>query len=226
MTCRASCQGCCRILSIGEGIFCANFTATRGPWTVCQRSWHGNCYCANDNGEFPIAKPQDEEGEFMIHDTEEEVRFLVARDGDNLVTPFQCDTCNFVNLMGRKPLHNLASDVRLLKCIRRANQDAFWSRGPSNVKGVLEEAKKGLAIATALGFSHSLFRPRGPFPVIDNMGMGVAVLMLQCSLHKGKYNHTLQYETVCKFRAAASNIYHSLVDGQGATVMAKDTRKL
>jgi hypothetical protein len=162
----------------------------------------------------------------MIQDAEDEVHFLVARDSDNLVMLFQCDFCHFVNMMGRAPLDNLVTDVRLLKCIWRANLDAFWSREPSTVRSILEEEKRGLAIASALGFAHTLFHPRGPFPVIDNMGMGVAVVMLQRSLNKGGYNPTLQHETVQKFRAATSNIYHSLVDGQGAMVMAKDTRKL
>ncbi len=40
-----------------------------------------------DNREFLIAKPQDEEGEFMVQDAEEEKRFKEARDDDNLVTP-------------------------------------------------------------------------------------------------------------------------------------------
>jgi hypothetical protein len=73
----------------------------------------------------------------MVQDNYEEGRFLSARDGDNLVTPFQCDHCHFMNLMGRKPLENLASDVRLLKCIWRVNLDAFWSREPRTVRGVL-----------------------------------------------------------------------------------------
>jgi hypothetical protein len=162
----------------------------------------------------------------MMLDPEDAERFLSARDGDNLVTPFQCDVCHFVNIMGREPLVNLAQDVRLLKCIRRVNLDAFWSREPGTVRGVLDEGKRGLAIATPLGFAHSLFRPRGPFPPADNMGMGVAVVMVQRSLGRGKYARTLQFETVRKFRAAASNIYHSSIDGQGAMVMAKDTRKL
>ncbi len=37
---------------------------------------------------------------------------------------------------------------------------------------------------------------------------------------------TLQFEAVQKFRAATSNICHSLVEGQGAMVMAKDMRNL
>jgi hypothetical protein len=226
MTWRANCQICQGMLSIGEGIFCANFSTKRGPWTPCHRAWHGRCYCTTDNGEFPIAKPQDEAGEFMIQDSEDEERFLVARDGGNLVTPFQCDFCHFVNIMGQEPLEGLASDVRLLKCIHRINLDAFWAREPGTIRGVLDEAKRGIAIASALGFAQTLFWPRGPFPPTDTMGVGIAGIIVQRSLDKGRYSDNVQYETVQKFQVAASNIYHSSVDGQGAMVMAKDTRKL
>ncbi len=95
----------------------------------------------------------------MIQDAEDEKQFLEARNGDNLVTPFQCDRCHFINIMGREPLGDLSTDVRMLKCIHRANLDAFWSREHGTVNGVLGEAKRGLAIASTLGFAHSLFRP-------------------------------------------------------------------
>jgi hypothetical protein len=58
------------------------------------------------------------------------------------------------------------------------------------------------------------------------MGMGVATVIVQCSLDKGRYAKHVQYETVRKICAVASYIYHSSIDGQGAMVMAKDTRKL
>ncbi len=162
----------------------------------------------------------------MELDPEDQERFQIARNGDNLVTPFQCDTCHFINIMNREPVMGIASDIRLLKCIRRANLDAFWSREPKTVNKVVQEAKRGLSIASSLGFAHTLFRPMGPFPVVDSMGMGVAVVMLQRSLDKGKHDRNIQFETVRKFRSAASNIYHASVEGQGAMVMAKDTQKL
>ncbi len=59
-----------------------------------------------------MARPQDEEGELMILDEDEANRFMSARNGDNLVTPFQCDHCHFVNIMKREPLGDLAADVR------------------------------------------------------------------------------------------------------------------
>jgi hypothetical protein len=108
---RADCQLCQLQIGIGEGIFCANISAKRDPWTPFLRAWHGRCYIANDNGEFPIVKPQDEMGEFIIASPEDDQQFLVARDGDNLVTPFQCDHCHFINVMGREPVDGLASDV-------------------------------------------------------------------------------------------------------------------
>jgi len=162
----------------------------------------------------------------MILDSGEEKRFTEARDGDSLVTPFQCDHCHFVNVMGREPVEGLASDLRVLKCIRRVNLDAFWSREPGTVRSVLEEALRGLSIASQLGFAHSLFGPRGPFPVADSMGMGPAIVIVQRSLARGRYAETCQYETIRKFRAASSNIYNSSLAGQGNVVMAQDTRKL
>lgn len=107
-----------------------------------------------------------------------------ARGGDILVTPFQCDFCHLINIMGWEALDNLASDVRLLKCIGWVHLDAFWSREPGTVKGILDETKR---IASSLGFAHTLFRPRGPFPPIE----GVAVVMIQRLLHQGCYWKTV-----------------------------------
>ena len=54
----------------------------------------------------------------------------------------------------------------------------------------------------------------------------MVVIMVQCSLDKDYYVKNIQYETVQKFRAAASNIYNSSLEGQGAVTMAKDTKNL
>ena len=78
---QSACQECHLLISIGEGIFCANFSLRPGPWMPCHRAWHRRCYRANDNGEFPIARPQDEEGELMVIDSKDAERFLSAQDG-------------------------------------------------------------------------------------------------------------------------------------------------
>ncbi len=175
-----------------------------------------------------MAKPQDEGGE-EIEDEEDKSRFMQGRNGDNLVTPFQCDLCHFHNLMKRDPIPELAQDVRLMKLIRRANLDALWSQEPTTISATLLSARHGARIAKSLGFGDQLYRPMGPmgpFPLEDSFGMGAALVMLQMSLQPGKYDKHVQFSTVRKFRSAYSNVYHASVDGMGASVLAKDTRKL
>jgi hypothetical protein len=157
---------------------------------------------------------------------ESSTRYLQARNGDNLLTPFQCDTCHFRNLMGRNPENLLAKDLKLLKCIRRANLDSLWASEPRTVSRTLTECRRGLDIAASLGFQNKLFRPMGPFPLDDSFGMGAAIVILQVSLNPGKYDKTVQFGTIRKFRSAFSNVYHASVQGLEAAVMAKDTRKM
>lgn len=54
----------------------------------------------------------------MVIEEVDKKRFLTARDGDHFVTSFQCNQCHFVNLFGHLPIPGLASDDRVLKCIR------------------------------------------------------------------------------------------------------------
>jgi len=72
-------------------------------------------------------EPEDEDG-FVTLKSQDKLRFLVARKGDHLTCPFQCDLCHFRNIQKRNPIHNKVEDMRLLRCIRRANLDAMWSR--------------------------------------------------------------------------------------------------
>jgi hypothetical protein len=128
--------------------------------------------------------------------------------------------------MGRDPVTNLPQDVRLQKLIRRANLDALWSREPKTVASNLAVCRQGLQVAGSLGFKTQLFRPMGPFPAEDTFGIGAAVVMLQQSLRPGKYDKTVQFGTVRKFRSCFSNVFQASVAGHQAVVMAKDTRKL
>jgi hypothetical protein len=61
--------------------------------------------------------------------------FLRARPGDHLFCLFECDSCAFFRLKP-KPLDPKSHiDSLLLIYIRRANLDAFWSRGSGTVEG-------------------------------------------------------------------------------------------
>ena len=73
-------------------------------------------------------------------EVEEKERFKVARDGDHLMTPFQCDQCQFINLRGKLPSDS-EIDQRLLFFIRRAILDSFWSWESSTVKSNLYQIK-------------------------------------------------------------------------------------
>ncbi len=125
--------------------------------------------------------------------------------------------------MGRDPEPTLAQDLRILKCIRRANLDALWSVEPKTVIRNLAECKRGALMAASLGFKDKLYPPLGPFPLQDTFGMSAAIVTLQLSLNPGKYDKNVQFSTIRKFRSAYSNVYHASVEGQNATVMARDT---
>ena len=67
---------------------------------------------------------------------------MASRDGDWLFTPFQCDSCLFVNMFHERPNPNSQDDKRTLSLIRRVNLDMFWSSEASTVKGLLSKVKE------------------------------------------------------------------------------------
>jgi hypothetical protein len=91
--------------------------------------WCGTCYNPLDSNEFPIAVEADED-DLVNEEDMLSTHYLQARNGDNSITPFQCDTCHFRNLMGRNPENILAKDIKLFKCIRRVNLDSVWASEP------------------------------------------------------------------------------------------------
>jgi hypothetical protein len=78
-----------------------------------------------------------DEGGFDWRPPEEKLRYRHARDGDHLLTPFQCDLCMFRNLQHRNPIPQNHQDDLLLCCIRRANLDAMWGRESHTVSATL-----------------------------------------------------------------------------------------
>jgi hypothetical protein len=140
-------------------------------------------------------------------------RYKEARNGDNLITSFQCDLCCFHNLQLRDPIPGHQQDNLLLCTIRRANLDSMWGREPHTVHATLRTAKNMIRQWEKVGMTPQ-FPPLGPFPVRDSLGMAVAVAMLLKSLEPGRYNTTYQqFETVRKLRAGFSNIYIASHEG-------------
>ena len=151
-------------------------------------------------------------------EVEEKDRFRAARNGDHLMTPFQCDNCHFVNMRGTLPTES-DTDKRLLLFTRRAILDSFWSRESSTVKGNLYLMKSAKKKATLFGLDDSFLPARGPFPVADDWGMTHAVLTLA---NPGRNSNHVQYQTIRKFRSTLSNLAHTCPGGLGPAFMSND----
>ena len=153
-----------------------------------------------------------------------EDEFMVARKCDNLFAPFQCDRCWFRNLTKRNPSEASQADLRLMGMIRRANLDLFWSRAPNTVDKSRLGIKKIIQTSLSMGFQPSL-EPLGPWPVRDDWGFGIALVILESSLNPGKnaITHT-QYDTVRKLASAYTNHFEASKRLAGETWVLKSDK--
>lgn len=187
--------------------------------------WCHGCYHLEDDGRFPIKKPKDEEG-YVLASSKDDRRFLFGREGDHLVTTFQCDLCHFRNINGRSPLPD-GSDDTVMKFIRRANLDALWSREVGTVRNTHREYLKIRTKAKLLDLDDGkIFPPMGPHPVIDKQGMGLAIVILLRSLDAGKNEPTIQFSTTQKMKTAYANVWRASLRGGEGAVISRDTVKL
>jgi hypothetical protein len=152
LTLRAPCVLCKRVITFRKGIFCANLFSLLGNWTPCQQAWCGECFQPLKGDRFPVRLPKYEEGKILVNE-EDRNWFGVARPGYHLFCPFQCELCHFRNLQGRSPMEGARKlgDTELLKCLRRVNLDAFWSREPSTISHNMGKVSRALHIAHELG---------------------------------------------------------------------------
>jgi hypothetical protein len=172
-----------------------------------------------------VRTPADDEG-FDQTLGGEEKRFIVGRNGDHLMCPFQCDLCHFRNIQKRDPLFGRRKDILLLQCIRRASLDAFWAREPSTVRANLRGAKRLEEIGDTLGM-RAVCPPLGPYSEEDTFGMGLAVCILIRSLDPGKTEEFIQFSTARGLRSVYSNIFHASSQQQtGLAVMAQNTTRI
>ena len=151
--------------------------------------------------------------------------FCHARPGDHLITPFQCELCHFRNVFKRDPNMSSEEDKWALKCIIRANLDAFWARRSSTVQGNTREMARSMGILSSLRISSptSIHR-RGPYPIEDVMGMIPAMISLQRSLDKGRNSKTIQWDTMRGVRSTFSNFIHTTISGTRGAVLSDGRR--
>jgi hypothetical protein len=107
--------------------------------------WCGGCYTSNPEVVFHVKQREGFDDKNDSDEDQERVKrawgskqrpadeYLVGRDGDHLLVPFECDLCILRKLRGKEP--SLLSEINglLMACILRVSLDAFWSRATSTV---------------------------------------------------------------------------------------------
>jgi len=192
-----------------SGIFCTNFAIPQSGWTACNSIW--GCYTPPDLVQFHQTLPQDEGGFHWVV-AKDQSHHNRARDGDHLVTPFQCDLCVFCNLKGRNPTPH---DALLMACIWQANLDACWGRETATAASTVHAMRHTLKLLAPVGLDPP-YPPLGPFPVEDSFGCAIAIAMLLKSRQPRRYAAYQQFEMVHKLWAGFSNVFMTSVQGSAS----------
>ncbi|KAK1734216.1 hypothetical protein QTG54_014983 [Skeletonema marinoi] len=193
-----------------DGIFCANFLASRDGWPRCQQAWHAECYTCLGQGKFPLEELVDEEGNVWHTQEEREKRVNFGVKGAHLVVPFQCEICWLRQLEKRDPT---SSDSDYIMYIRRVNLDAIAGRSKKTISAHNNKMARIIGNCKALGKTPS-YPPRGPFPNEDCVGMGVAVDMQYESVHAvGRIRDHIQFSSLRHVRSTYTVSYQSSAGG-------------
>jgi hypothetical protein len=157
----------------------------------------------------------------------DETRFKVARAGDHLMTPFQCELCHFHNIYKREPAAYDLEDIEIIEFLHRCCKDALWSREPTVVANNLREAIRGRKSARRFKFpGETAIPPMGPYPLSDTFGMQAAMVVLERSLDPGKHATHVQWDTFRKARSAITNGAQAGVSGLEDTVGAYEKKRV
>jgi hypothetical protein len=137
----------------------------------------------------------------------EERDFMEARPGDHLFCPFECDGCCFYRLRGEAPRSDRMQDKDLLAHIRRANLDAFWSRRPGTVQGLVRLFVEQVEIGERFGFD--MFEPPGHFSIGYRSGMKAAIGVLVRSQKSGRHEAKMKYSSARKARTVHTDVWQA-----------------
>jgi hypothetical protein len=208
-----------------QGIYCANAWSKRGHFLPCDGVFHGGCFVASGRVNFPIRVPVDEAG-YRVVKTKDKGRFLAARNGDHLMTEFQCPLCHFRNIYGRNPRNNYAFDSVVMEVyLPRGILDGFWSRESSTVNANRYDFEKLIRSHAKFGMERAL--PKlGPKPLADLAGMSCAISFLDRAQDPGKNEETVQYGTARGVRTAYTNLWNVSVFGENETVAVGGKAKM
>jgi hypothetical protein len=111
-----------------KGLFCMNFVSSHSRWRACKSVWCGRYYTPPEQVKF-YRHDIKVEGGFHWVRPRDASRHLSARDGEHLVTPFQCNLCMFWNLHKGNPG---VPDLLLVECIHQTNFGLIVGEGIGN----------------------------------------------------------------------------------------------
>jgi hypothetical protein len=162
-----------------DGIFCANFCESHGGWPACWETWQAKCYNCLGKGNFPLQVTEDERGNVWFKEEQCTLGINQGVRGVHTVMPFQCEDCWMTNLEGRCPAPGL--DYAYIMRICQANLDTMGGRAVSTIGSHAAAVKRTVTNCGRIRKSPTL-PTRGPMPLADHLGMGIAIEMLFNSL--------------------------------------------
>ena len=133
--------------------------------------------------------------------------------GGHIVIPFQCERCWMINMEDRVPREE--EDRVYVQCIRRASLDAFHGPAAATIAAHRTGVDRVVRQCMLINKTPS-FPSRGPMPVSDPVGMGVAVEMLHHSINRtGRVSKEgfISYAAMRKGRSTHSTTYKSSPEG-------------
>lgn len=142
-------------------------------------------------------------------------RFWVGRNGDNLMgSLFECGLCHFRNMAERDHIPGNTRDNLTLLCIWIINLDTMMNMETSTVLDNFQRLQGNYQDSTPS------FCIKRPIPVIrtnkvkDRVGMRVALIALNTSLHADKYTDNIQWDMMRKTPTWYINVVHQRVWGR------------
>ena len=148
-------------------------------------------------------------GNVWFNQRKEEERLNTGYKGAHAAIPFQCEICWIINLERRLPEEGL--DDVYVSLIRRSNLDAMAGRAKSTVAGHVAAIKRSITNCGLIRKTPTI-EARGPMPLGNTTGMGVAIDMLVYSLTavpKISGQRFIQYSTTRKLRSTYTCMWES-----------------
>ena len=100
----------------------------RGEWMPLRSAICSSCYCVDPGLVFPLNKPLGDESMYYRRIRQDKRIYLVARKGDWILAPHQCEMFWVINLCGLCPDLGSLAYIQTLLVLHRTNLDIFWIR--------------------------------------------------------------------------------------------------